>query len=86
MFNPGIWTQKPAAGDMAVSGLKRIGAFNLEVARFMADRARKNAVLVASLSMCRSTQDAVATWREAAIEAVDDYASEVERLMDNQAP
>lgn len=66
----------------ALDGLRRFSEFNLEMARFMAERTRKNMGTMAAFAACRSPQEMMTVWRDATLEAVEDYMTETGRLID----
>ena len=72
----------PTSGASAIEGIRRMSELQIEVARFAADCARKNAATMAAFATCRSPTDFMELWRKAATDAVTDFVDEAERLLE----
>lgn len=57
---------------------------SLDISRFLARRAWKNAEALAALATCSSPLEALDVWREAALNAIDDYTEEAGRILEPQ--
>lgn len=66
----------------AIESFRRLSELQMDLARFTTERARKTASVLAAFVTCRSPTDFLEIWREAAIEAVTDYADEAARILD----
>ncbi|MGA1342983.1 MAG: hypothetical protein ACO33A_08050 [Hyphomonas sp.] len=66
----------------AIDSLRRISEVQMSIARFAAERVRKDTSTMAALVTCRSPVDLLEVWRKAAIDAVTDYADEAARILD----
>jgi len=72
-----------ASPPAALESFRRMSEIQMEMTRFWVDRARKNAGALSAFVTCRSPKDFLEIWRNAAIEAVTDYADEAARLLDH---
>ncbi len=50
--------------------------------RFLTRRAWRNAEALASLASCTNPLEALDVWREAALDAIEDYAEEAGRMLE----
>ena len=66
----------------AIESIRRLSEFQMEVARFTAERARKSAGTLAAFTTCRAPGDFLGVWRKAAIDTVTDYADETARIFE----
>lgn len=79
-----LWpmTHSGLAPPAAIDSLRRMSEVQMGIARFAAERVRKDASTMAALVTCRSPVDLLEVWRKAAIDAVTDYADEAARILD----
>jgi hypothetical protein len=66
----------------AIDSIRRMSEVQMDIARFAAERARKNASTMAAFATCRSPMDFLEIWRKAATDAVTDYADEAARFLE----
>ena len=66
----------------AIESIRRISEVQMDIARFAAERVRKDASTMAAFATCRSPMDFLEIWRKAATDAVTDYADEAARFLE----
>lgn len=66
----------------AIDSMRRMSEVQMDIARFAAERARKNGSTMAAFATCRSPMDFLEIWRKAATDAVADYADEAARFLE----
>lgn len=75
---PGVGIPSPGAID----SVRRMSEVQMDIARFAAERVRKDASTWAAFAACRSPMDFIEIWRDAAADAVKDYADEAARILE----
>lgn len=66
----------------AIESIRRMSEVQMDIARFAAERVRKDASAIAAFATCRSPMDFLEIWRTAATDAVTDYADEAARFLE----
>lgn len=79
-----VWPMTGAgiSAPTVVDSFRKMSELQMDVARFAAETARKNASTLAAFATCRSPMDFLETWRRSALEVVTDYADEAARILD----
>lgn len=79
-----VWPMASAgiSPPTAIESIRRMSEVQMDLARFAAERMRKDVSTLAAFATCRSPTDFLEIWRKAATDTVTDYADEAARFLE----
>ncbi len=79
-----MWPMEAAGmtSSAAIDNLRRMSEVQIEIARFAAERVRKNTGTLAAMATCRSPMEFLHLWSQATTDAMTDYAEELARILE----
>lgn len=79
-----VWPMASAglSPPSTIESFRRMSEVQMDIARFAAERVRKDISTMAAFVTCRSPMDFLEIWRKAAADAVTDYSDEATRILE----